>query len=245
MKFSARSDCGRVREKNEDSFLVLFEQCNIRYPVFLVADGMGGHNGGEIASSMLTEYIKNKILDNPERLQAQDERESFIKEIIHDANKIIFLKSKEETDLSGMGTTITMAVLLDSEVLFAHAGDSRAYIIRESEIIKVTEDHSYVQELVNSGQISSEEAEIHPKRNMITRAIGTEDDIEIDFYLHSIQSGDYIVLCSDGLTNMVEQNEIIDILHRQCSVENKVTELINLANDRGGTDNITVIVLSI
>jgi len=245
LKFSARSDCGRVREKNEDSFLVLFEQCNIRYPVFLVADGMGGHNGGEIASSMLTEYIKNKILDNPERLQAQDERESFIKEIIHDANKIIFLKSKEETDLSGMGTTITMAVLLDSEVLFAHAGDSRAYIIRESEIIKVTEDHSYVQELVNSGQISSEEAEIHPKRNMITRAIGTEDDIEIDFYLHSIQSGDYIVLCSDGLTNMVEQNEIIDILHRQCSVENKVTELINLANDRGGTDNITVIVLSI
>lgn len=230
---SAKSDIGKVREHNEDSFL-----CDEDLYIFAVADGMGGHSFGEIASTLALETIRSKLTSfNPstELLQSS----------IQKANLEVFNKSKNNPELKGMGTTITVCALTDnSSILIGHVGDSRAYILRENEFVQITQDHSVVAALIESGTITEEQADLHPQRSVITRALGVDQNVQIDLSEVSLETKDRILICSDGLTSMVTEDQILSNLSIG-DAKTSAQNLINLANSEGGKDNITVIVIDI
>ncbi len=231
-----------VREINEDS-------CNIiaGYPgvpvSFIIADGMGGHNSGEIASTLAVDYVTQHILQNPKAFDDEEAIPSAIQEIMEKANVFVYEKSKEHESDFGMGTTLILTVTYLKKLFIGHIGDSRVYVVRSGNIERITTDHSYIEELIKIGSITREEAENHPKKNIITRALGCMEEVQADIYVSDIREGDIFVLCTDGLTNMLPESYIKEIVENTEDPEAACTELVNKANGNGGEDNITVIVM--
>jgi PPM family protein phosphatase len=223
----ALSDPGRRRRRNEDAYVV-------SPPLFAVADGMGGARAGELASRLAVEAMGGE----PE---GRDEER--LSTLIREANRRVFTRSHEDASASGMGTTMTAAIVGDDgTVTIGHVGDSRAYRLRDDQLEQLTEDHSLVAELVRSGRLSAEEAETHPQRSVITRALGTDPDVDVDVFTVQGEAGDLFLLCSDGLTTMVEDEDIRRTLSEgRDDLEAVARELVSRANRGGGEDNITVI----
>lgn len=245
MDFALKSDIGRLRKLNEDYCGCYFTD-DSNLSLFVLADGMGGHNAGEIASKVSVETILSTavafINTNEDSLE-----EAMIKKLsvdaIKKANDQVVSLAKCNTTMQGMGTTIVTAALWEDKVCIAHVGDSRAYFISGNTIWQLTIDHSYVEELVKRGIISREEAKYHPDRNMITRAVGVEEAVEVDVDVVSVGSGDAILLCSDGLTNLMDEQSILEVFLKGKNAEEICTTLLAEANHRGGHDNITAIVI--
>jgi protein phosphatase len=227
----ARSDVGQVREGNEDSFL-------IRDPVFVVADGMGGHIAGDVASRLAVETIERELTEVPSNPEA-------LAKLIRDANGAIWNKAQSDTSLRGMGTTCTLVFLDGTTAHLAHVGDSRAYLFRDGELSQLTEDHTLVGRMVKEGRLKPEEAEHHPQRSIITRALGVDEDVDVDLLSIEVKEGDRLLICSDGLTGMVGKQEIARVLATESQPQGAADRLVELANQAGGEDNITVLILDI
>ncbi|MBA2274755.1 MAG: Stp1/IreP family PP2C-type Ser/Thr phosphatase [Actinobacteria bacterium] len=227
-----RSDTGRVREGNEDSFLV-------KSPLFALADGMGGHLGGEVASQIAIRIIEedpSSVLDGDHDTLAQ---------LVRRANEAIFERAGTDRELEGMGTTCTLLVLDGNQAHLAHVGDSRAYLLRDQHLEQVTQDHTLVQRMVQEGQLEPEEAIHHPHGNIITRALGVEPDIEVDIIVKELQDNDRILLCSDGLTDMITPEDITRILVGKPEPQEAADNLVDAANEAGGQDNITALIVRV
>src|SRR4051794_12051464 len=223
---AARTDTGRQRHANEDSYYA-------RSPIYVVADGMGGAQAGEVASRIAADAFDEDMGDgNPEEQLARRARE---------ANRRIFDLAREDASRSGMGTTLTGALLSADGVSIVHVGDSRAYLFRDGELRQLTRDHSLVEELRRRGQLTPEEAEEHPQRSIITRALGPEPDVELDVHTHQARGGDVFLLCSDGLTGMVREDRVREILSSSSDLRAAADRLVREANEMGGRDNITVV----
>ena len=229
---AAKTDVGRVRQGNEDSYLV-------QDPLFAVADGMGGHLGGEVASATAVETITS----GSERSMPGDP--SDLAALVRAANAAIWEKANKDPELRGMGTTCTLAMVEDGSLHIAHVGDSRAYLLRSGDLKQVTEDHTLVSRMVREGRISAEEADRHPQRSIITRALGADSDVTVDEITMRLSEGDRILLCSDGLTSMIDAGTVHDVLERQSDPEAAVDELVELALDAGGEDNVTVVLIDV
>lgn len=239
MRVYFETNKGVIRENNEDNLIIVETE---KYNLYAVADGMGGHKAGEIASSMLINVIKEYFVNNNEREDFKVP--TFINESIRIANLKIVGEASNKEEYAGMGTTVTMAVIDLSEnvAYIGNVGDSRTYIIRENEIKQITEDHTYVHELVKEGKITLKEAKSHPNRNIITRAIGSEENINIDIFEIELMQNDILLLCSDGLTTHISDDEIMSTI-KTYGCSESVKKLIELSNYNGGTDNITVIII--
>jgi protein phosphatase len=208
-------------------------------PLFAVADGMGGAQAGEIASKLAAAALEDT---DPGTLSGEER----VMSLIQEANRRVYERSNEDPSASGMGTTITVALVEDAGVTIGHVGDSRAYRYREGSIEQITEDHSLVNELMKSGKLSPEEAETHPQRSVITRALGTDPDVDVDSFTVETQTGDVFLLCSDGLTTMVDDDDILGVLEKHHDDLDRATKsLVSAANRGGGEDNITVIAFAI
>ena len=206
--------------------------------IFLVADGMGGHKAGGYASSCAVETILQEAEDCTEGDAAQ-----ILTRAIRRANDVIARRAGEDERFSGMGTTVVAACVEGKELIAANVGDSRLYVVHADSIEQVTEDHSLVQEMVKLGGINREEARVHPNKNIITRAVGLEDKLQVDCFRRSLCPGDRVLLCSDGLTDMLEDEQIRQIIDRNGDVRSAAGELVKAANDSGGRDNIAVIMI--
>lgn len=240
MKVFANSDIGKAREVNEDFYYIADNTSPIK--LYILADGMGGYNGGEIASKLATLSVKGYIESNFDKIEHTKEAIlELIKNAIEYANMVVYEKSRESEELSNMGTTIEVLLIYNNKLFIGHIGDSRIYRIRKNIIRKLTEDHSYVQELVNDGTITKEEAQNHPKKNMLMKALGCTPYVEPDVTIKGFLKGDVIIICSDGLTNMVSEEEIYSSVLE--NVQNSSNILVNKANELGGYDNITVIII--
>lgn len=235
------SDMGKIRELNEDSFGIF--NSGEEFGCFaILADGMGGHNAGEVASSMAVDLVSAEL----EKTVCERDKKTIVYNIlsaIDYANKKIFDLSVKDLSKSGMGSTLAIAYLNGSEMYFANIGDSRAYVIENKEINQITVDHSLVQEMVEKGMITKEEAKHHPEKNLITRALGTEPFAEADIFEYSAALGDVVLLCSDGLVDMLDDEEILSTIAENENIEDAAKKLVEKANDAGGHDNITVVVL--
>ena len=241
MRFGVKSDWGKVREINEDSYNVIAGYPGI--PVtFIIADGMGGHNSGEIASKTAVDYVSNYILQSPGSFLESEDLSPIVKKVMEEANTDVYKKSLEHEGDRGMGTTLIVTVVHNKKLTIGHVGDSRVYMIRDDSILRLTEDHSFIEELVKNGTLTREEAENHPNKNLITRALGCSDSIQVDTYKYDLKDDDVCVVCTDGLTNMLGEKEIKDIVLNSGDPEIACDKLIMEANERGGEDNITVIV---
>ena len=229
---AGRTDPGRVRRRNEDAYV-------LDPPLFAVADGMGGAQSGEVASRLTAgafrEYHDADRLAPDERLQA----------IIQEANRRVYDRARTDSEHSGMGTTVTAALLTGGRVILGHVGDSRAYRIRDGELEQLTEDHSLVGDLMRSGRLTPEEAEAHPQRSVITRALGTDPEVDIDTISVDAEVGDLFLLCSDGLTTMVADDDILGILSAAPTLGDAARELVRAANTGGGEDNVTVVLFRV
>lgn len=229
-----KSDVGLVRETNEDSYVFLPPH------LFVVADGMGGHAAGEIASNIAVQTIKEYVTQN--MLPAANPI-SALEQAIVKANTLVYDMAMSKTECAGMGTTLTAVYATDREIYWGHVGDSRIYLVHNCTLRQLTNDHSLVWELVQNGSISKEEANTHPQRNMLTRAVGTSSSIKIDTGVSSWNTGDILLLCTDGLTNMVSEQDISTLLNVQ-PLGNLVADmLVEQAKSAGGLDNITVILV--
>jgi serine/threonine protein phosphatase PrpC len=226
------SDIGLVRETNEDSYI-----CDPPH-LFIVADGMGGHVAGEIASKLAVSTVTGYIQEHV----GKDNLEVLLKEAITQANTSIYQMALSKEEFSGMGTTVTASYVDGETIYWGHVGDSRIYLLRNGKLHQITSDHSLVWELVQSGNITKDEAYVHPKRNMLTRAVGTSCLITVDTGLVHWKPGDIVLMCTDGLTNMVSEQEICTLMQRDdCDIISSVKQLVTQAKGAGGFDNITVI----
>ncbi len=240
MKVFAKSDIGKARDMNQDYYYVSTPEDNIK--LFILADGMGGYNGGEIASKLATTSVKSYISNNFYKIEHDKESIlSLIKNAVEYANMIVYEKSKEIKELEGMGTTLEVCLIYNNKAYIGHVGDSRIYRIRKDFIRKLTQDHSYVQKLVKDGTITKEEAENHPKKNMLMKALGCNAFVEPDVSVKGFLRDDILLISSDGLTNMVKQEDIFEIA--KGNIEKAPIKLVDLANENGGLDNITVVVI--
>jgi serine/threonine protein phosphatase PrpC len=222
------TDVGRVREGNEDAYLV-------EPPLYAVADGMGGHRGGDVASQLALATIEDLSKQGKGSLGEQ----------VREANRLVFERAAEDRRLAGMGTTLTAAVISPEGAHLAHVGDSRAYMLRAGALRRLTEDHTLVNRMVRAGEISEKEAEQHPHRNVLVRALGTEPDVDVDEESVGLLDADRLVLCSDGLTGMVAEEQIQAILEAAATPQEAADRLVRTANRAGGVDNITVLVLDV
>jgi serine/threonine protein phosphatase PrpC len=239
MKTVGLSDRGKIREINEDAFRIL-DSLEARV-LAVVADGMGGHLAGEVASRMAVDSVCNTVGARlREAAEPTDEKE-LLYEVIERANEEIYQFSMQNSQLSGMGTTIVAALADANRLLVAHVGDSRLYLCSEGQLIQLTEDHSHVQNLVNQGIITAEEAKFHPKRNIILRALGTDPFVEIDLLEYRWQQQDIVLMCSDGLSNLVSDEELLHALQLAWEPQEILQWLIDKANGYGGDDNITAV----
>lgn len=240
IKVNGNTHTGRVRKNNEDAYGI--------YPdlsLFIVADGLGGHAGGEVASRLAVETIKDGLVSS-ESFRSSVEITDRIIEAIKGANNRIIQRASIMYDLKGMGTTIVVAKFEEYKALIAHVGDSRMYLIRENNITQVTRDHTVVEEYVRLGLLTLQDALYHPNRHMLSRALGISNDIEIDVTDIQIAEGDTFILCTDGLTNMLSEKEILSAITELRPSPEKITDrLITLANNHGGIDNITVITICV
>lgn len=236
MDYGYKTDTGMIREINEDRYLYVNEE---EYTLLAVADGMGGHNAGDVASSMLIDEILKYNL----KCGFLNDTEINIEKCIKQANEKIYKHAIEKPGCHGMGTTVTMAIIKGDKVFFANVGDSRGYVIKDS-LEKITIDHSFVEELVMQGRITEEEAKNHPNRNHITRAIGTNSSVHVDIFTVDKSKNDIILLCTDGFINMLDEKEIVDEIKSSINLQEAVDKLVSKANDNGGCDNITVVCYS-
>ena len=225
----AKTDTGRQRRGNEDCVLA-------RPPVFVVADGMGGAQAGEVAAGIAVEAFAQGLTGSGTVEQQLTSR-------AREANRRIFEIASTQRERAGMGTTLTAAYLDDSQLAIAHVGDSRAYLFRDGSLTRLTQDHSLVDELVRRGKLTEEEAAEHPQRSIITRALGPEPDVDVDTWTYPVRAGDLLLLCSDGLTSMISEERVGDILARSQGLDDAAQALINEANQAGGRDNITVVLV--
>ncbi len=237
MEISAATSAGCIRPLNEDAYYVS-EPDSTGMVLAIVADGMGGHNAGEIASGKAVGIVQKDVAEQGDK----SAREILVK-AVDDANREIYEMSKNKESLSGMGTTMTACVAENNNVTAVQVGDSRLYRIRKDSITQITKDHSLVEMLVDSGEITKEEAKSHPQKNIITRAVGTDKTVESDVYEFKTKKDDVILLCSDGLVNMVEDETILSIINTSKNLEEAANNLVLNAETAGGTDNITVILI--
>jgi protein phosphatase len=230
------SDQGRRRPSNEDSFLADQEQ-----GLFVVADGMGGHAAGEVASRLAVEMVERTLRQKPD---PQENAGASIQHAIREANQAIVEKTQTRPDLQGMGTTLVMAFVENATAWIGHVGDSRAYRIRGDSIELLTRDHSWVSEQMRLGHLSAEEASHHPWRHVITRALGSRDEVEAEVWAEPLRSGDLLLLCSDGLSSMADEQQMLAAVRESGGdLEDACRRLIELANAGGGEDNITVVLV--
>ncbi|HSX21363.1 MAG TPA: Stp1/IreP family PP2C-type Ser/Thr phosphatase [Gaiellaceae bacterium] len=230
--YAGATDTGRKRRRNEDAYVVA-------PPLFAVADGMGGAQAGEVASKLAATVLEDTdsgSLSGRERVNA----------LFQEANKRVYDRAAVDPSASGMGTTMTVALIEGSEVTIGHVGDSRAYLVRDGKLEQLTDDHSLVNELMKSGKLSPEEAETHPQRSVITRALGTDPDVDVDAFTIEAKEGDVFLICSDGLTAMVDDAAILEVVESNHDDLKKATKsLVAAANRGGGEDNITVVAFTI
>jgi serine/threonine protein phosphatase PrpC len=228
VRYGGRTDPGRKRRRNEDSFV-------LEPPLFAVADGMGGAQAGEVASQLAAAALRDA------------HAEGGVVELIQEANRRVWQRANEDAAASGMGTTVTAAIVEPGgRVVLGHVGDSRAYLLREGELIQLTEDHSLVAELVRRGELSPQEAETHPQRSVITRALGTDPDVDVDSFAVESQPGDVFLLCSDGLSSMVDDETVRSVLERhRTDLDAAAKALVAEANRGGGEDNITAVLFEV
>ena len=240
MKGFAKTDVGKAREMNQDYYSIPSSENDLQ--LYILADGMGGYNGGEIASRLAAETTKNYIQNNFKKIEHDKEAIlKLVKDAMEYANMVVYEESKKDENLQGMGTTLDVCFIYNSKIYIGHVGDSRIYLIKKDIARKITKDHSYVQQLVEDKKITREEAEHHPKKNMLLKALGCTSYVEPDIRARNLEKDDMLLMCSDGLTNMVEENKIYEVVREN---KEKAPEiLVNLANNAGGYDNITVITI--
>lgn len=226
IRVGATSDIGQVREGNEDSYLVLD-------PLYAVADGMGGHRGGEVASNLALQTIQRMF----------SAQEGTLTEQVEQANRAVFERSQNDRDVAGMGTTLTAALVQGPQVRLAHVGDSRAYLFRDGTLSLLTEDHTLVHKMLMEGEISESEAETHPHRSILTRALGVDGSVQVDEEMVDMRDGDRLLLCTDGLTGMVSDDQIKAVLEETREPQEAVDRLVRAANRAGGIDNITALII--
>lgn len=240
MQIYSKTDTGRVRSTNQDAFFA--GRISKTEVIAIICDGMGGAKAGNIASEMAVKVILDYVTNSYRVGMDENQIEKMLKNAIESANIDVYDMAQKSPDFYGMGTTAVVAFCKDDRVIIAHAGDSRAYLISDG-ITQITRDHSVVQSLLEQGEITEEDAKLHPEKNIITRAIGAEADILSDSDIIDIKKGETILLCTDGLSNYVDKNIIFDTV-KNTSCEKLPDELIRLANKNGGGDNITVITLT-
>ena len=236
----AKSDKGKVREINQDYYYISTSLDEVQ--LYILADGMGGYNGGERASSLAVETAKKYVENNFKEIEK--DRDSIIQLLgssIEYANMVVYEKSKENPELQGMGTTLEICLVYNNKVYIGHVGDSRIYRIRKQFIRKLTQDHSYVQKLVKEGTITKEQAEHHPQKNMLMKALGCNAFVEPDVMVKGFLKDDILIICSDGLSNLVDQQTMYEMASK--NMEQATKDLVKLANERGGYDNITVVIV--
>lgn len=238
--YASKSDTGKVRENNEDHHIVVLYDEENEFAA-AIADGMGGHLFGEIASKAAIDTFEKKIRDR--KFKNCTNIKEYLLHISQVANKEILQFSKKHKVISGMGTTLVAVYIKDDTLYISHIGDSRTYLVNKEGLNLLTKDHSLVQELLDKGDITISEYKAHPKKNVITKALGISEEPEPDIFQVPFESAQYILLCSDGLTNMLDDNEIFNIINQETDLERKVKDLTDAANEKGGTDNITVIII--
>lgn len=234
------SDIGRVRSRNEDSYALSLED-----HLFVVADGMGGHGHGDIASQIAVRALKEKFAATASGAEGDYVVAERLQRSFAHAHDKIRQAGEEDTSLRGMGTTLIAAVVEDHSAVIGHVGDSRAYALRGSTLTQLTEDHSWVREQVAAGHLSADQAREHPFKSVVTRALGGEQEVDVDLRRVRLQAGDLLILCSDGLTSMLTDDEIAGLLNQGGTTSEMSERLVTAANERGGADNITVIILAI
>lgn len=239
IKVGYDTNMGIQRKKNEDAYYIIEDQ-----KVYMVADGVGGNNSGEIASKTSVEFISNHLLAEPiDPAWTSDRIKDYFIHIIVKANKNILYKASAKDINQGMATTLVLAYLFGKKCFIFNIGDSRAYLFRQGKLTQITEDHSFVNTLVKTGTITKEEGRVHPKKNIITRALGAESEIDVDFFSFELETGDVIILSTDGLHGEVGDYTIENIVKTERDMQKLCNRLVSMANLHGGSDNITVICL--
>lgn len=234
----AKTDVGIKRKVNQDSIFISDARIGNLPNLYMVADGMGGELAGDYASAKCVETIVNSI-----KASKDNETVRILEKAIQEANKVIYGESSSDSTKTGMGTTLVLATVIDGHLFVANVGDSRLYVATASKIMQITKDHSVVAELVRTGELDEDDARTDKRKNMITRAIGAESTITADYFDVGLKGREHILLCSDGLTNMVSDQDIFKILKSADTIENRASKLIELANENGGRDNISVIII--
>lgn len=234
----AQTDIGRKRQLNQDYVFATDEKTGKLNNLYIVADGMGGHNAGDYASRYTVETIVREVKGSVESKTFRIMGKS-----IRIANELIRERAKEDSHLFGMGTTVVVSTIEDHQLQIANVGDSRLYVITPTEIRQITRDHSLVEEMVRMGGMAPETARNHPDKNIITRAIGARDSVEVDFFTEELHNGDLVLMCSDGLSNMLTDEELFKICRLDLTLEKKAKKLIDAANENGGKDNIAVLLI--
>lgn len=245
MRFAAASHKGLVRENNEDCYRIIQGDGRKTPATFIIADGMGGHNSGEVASRVAVDYSEQIIMQNGDRLKNSRHLPEFIQEIMEGANRKVFDLANRDITHTGMGTTMILSMVQGARMCTGHVGDSRLYMIRKGKIEKITQDHSLIEEMVRNGTITKTEASSHPRKNIITKALGCTGELQMDMYETRLKPYDKLLLCTDGLSNMVSEQEVLQILDREQEPGNACKALVQAANEYGGQDNITVIAVYI
>ncbi|MGI6576231.1 MAG: Stp1/IreP family PP2C-type Ser/Thr phosphatase [bacterium] len=238
------SHIGRVRELNEDSYYIW---CSGETGFFMVADGMGGHQAGEVASKLaidtLRNYIETFCFDVP--TTANIDYSAIMQKGVQQCNRVIFQQALTEPKYAGMGTTLTAAMVVKGNLFSAHVGDSRLYLFRQGKLHLLTRDHSLVEEMVAEGLVTREEAQNHPRRHILTRAIGTDENVAVDTSVCALEPKDLLLLCTDGITSLINDGEITEVLKQNTVLCKQGQALMDLANSRGGEDNITIILVQV
>lgn len=233
-----QTDRGKVRLTNEDSGGIFYNEAN--QLLAIVADGMGGHRAGDVASDLAVQMVK-KDYERTKKFTSVTDAEKWLKHLIVKVNKELYNQARKKKELEGMGTTVVLSLCTNEFVVVGHVGDSRCYLWNEETALsQLTSDHSYVNELVKTGQISELDAEEHPRKNVLIKAVGTDSDITPDIHTVEWQQNDCLLLCSDGLTNKIKDEELAKMLEATKELEDTAKQFISLANERGGEDNITL-----
>ena len=243
MRNFGMSDVGRQRESNQDSFsYILFDEKDC---FVVVCDGMGGQNAGDVASTMVKNFFYEKMNKFFKSCETIEEIKNLILDCFNEINGRIYEKSLNFEEYKGMGTTCVVVVVKDLNLLVFNVGDSRAYLNFKDDFSQITVDHSYVQILLDFGKISKKEAKIHPRRNEITKAVGIFEKINVDYKIFNLYKNSEILVCTDGLTNSCSDEEIKKIVNEEAAIKNKVKKLVDVANNNGGQDNITIVLIKI
>jgi protein phosphatase len=240
LKYGSATDKGLIRTNNEDCFAVVAD-ADLLPCAFIIADGMGGRRMGELASSIAVEYVSRRLMEYLPGRTNPEEIATALHDIVEKANVKVYLGSLESEENKGMGTTLTIAVVLNGALVVANVGDSRAYLLRGASLMRITVDHTLVQELVDSGNISPEDARVHPKRHILTRALGIPEFMSAECFTVALSKGDRILLCTDGLHGAADEEDIRTVLRRERMPDAAARRLVELANRCGGEDNVTVI----